>query len=174
VQGCISNVLWKPFLFPRWCLCQLLCLDQFYLWEYKFSLNYKSKYKNKSLGLSLLENIFEAHFKIKWGHYKICVSKGCGTCEMTMCISYHLAYYKVARSIPNPRFDECIWVCVPTILLQLKNLKVRFATHFTILKATFWQPKNIVLNKVWVPRMFSPLPLTFKFFCLSLFYEKWC
>jgi hypothetical protein len=98
---------------------------------------------------------------------------------MTMCISYHLAYYKVARSISNPRFDGCIWGCVPPILLQLENLKVRFATHLAILKATFWQPKNIVLNKVWVPRMFSPLPLTFKIFCFVFILWKmmlnwWC
>jgi hypothetical protein len=91
---------------------------------------------------------------------------------MTMCISYHLAYYKVARLISNPRFDGCIWGCVLAILLQLENLKMRFATHLAILKATFCQRKKVVLNKVWVPRMFLPLPLTFKFFCLSLFYEK--
>jgi hypothetical protein len=91
---------------------------------------------------------------------------------MTMCISYHLVYYKVARLIPNPRFDGCIWGCVPPKLLQLENLKVRFAIHLAILKTTFCQPKKLVFNKVWVPRMFSPLPLTFNFFCLSLFYDK--
>jgi hypothetical protein len=93
---------------------------------------------------------------------------------MTMCISYHLAYYKVARSIPNPRFDGCIWSCVPSILVQLENLKVMFDIHLAILKVTFCQPKKVVLNKVWIRKMFSPLPLTFKFFCLSLFYEKLC
>jgi hypothetical protein len=36
-KGHISNVLWQPILFRRWCVWKFPCLHQFYSWKHSIS-----------------------------------------------------------------------------------------------------------------------------------------
>ncbi len=119
-RGSISDVLWHPFFFPRWCVYEFPSLDWLCSWKHNFLLNYWSKYMNRSFGILVYWPTYLGHnFRSNggiWFCYKTYFCKIGGICEKTMSISCWLTYYRIARLIPGPKLDGCIWYCVSIIL----------------------------------------------------------
>jgi hypothetical protein len=68
---------------------------------------------------------------------------------------------------PTQGFIDALGIVYPQYWSQPKPEK-RFNVHLAIIKATFYQPKKVGLDEVWVFNLFQILLLTFKNLCLCL------
>jgi len=72
--------------------------------------------------------------------------------------------YKVARLIFNPKFDGCIWYCVPKTLVTTKAWS-KVCCSLSNSQKRHLTTKKLRSNELWFP---TPLILTNKNLCLSL------
>jgi predicted secreted hydrolase len=69
-------------------------------------------------------------------------------------ISCWSTYYRIARSIPNPKLDECIWYYVTTILATTRA-ENKFVVHLAIFKDALYELKKLGFDELWIPELFS-------------------